>query len=288
MSSWRLSLSVIVINLVPLAFMSQARAQEVRWRESYSAAYQESVRTGRPLLMEFGTGACFWCQKLESTTLRVPQVAKLINEHFIPVKIDARVEVELASAVAVQSFPTMFILAPDRTILSRHEGFGEAAEITDFLNDGLAKAPAPKADAIAKNTNKNLKRPAPFRVTGRDATDLLEEATPSARAARAGHLLAQAQKDFGNGFFLASLERCRALVNDFAKTPEAAEAQKLIEKIAGDPDRVKALSADVGAGLADLYRKLADDAEHAGQSAVAEDYRQQAAKVASTLGADKP
>jgi thioredoxin-related protein len=286
MSSWRLSLSVIVINLVPAAFHSQTCAQEVRWRESYSAAYQESVRTGRPLLMEFGTGACFWCQKLETTTLREPQIAKLINEKFIPVKVDARIDTELAAAVAVQSFPTLFILAPDRTILTRREGFGEVAEISEFLSDGLTKAPSPRADQIAKNSN-NSKRPAPFRVTGRDASDLLDEGTPSARAARAGRLLAQAQKDFTSGYFLAALERSRALVNDYAKTPEAGEAQKLIDRIGGDPDRVRAMTADAGAGLADLYRKLAEDADRSGKISTAEEYRQQADRIATALAAEK-
>jgi thioredoxin-like negative regulator of GroEL len=284
MSSWRLSLSVIVINLVPAAFLSQTCAQEVRWRESYSAAYQESVRTGRPLLMEFGTGACFWCQKLETTTLREPQIAKLINEKFIPVKVDARIDTELAAAVAVQSFPTLFILAPDRTILTRREGFGEVSEISEFLSDGLAKAPAPKADQIANNKSK---RPAPFRVTGRDATDLLNEGTPSARAARAGRLMAQAKMDFTSGYFLAAMERSRALVNDYAKTPEAGEAQKLLDRIGGDPDRVRAMSADAGAGLADLYRKLADDADRSGKISTAEEYRQQADRIAAALAAEK-
>ncbi len=286
MSFRHLSLVAITVNLIPIAIMSQARAQEVRWRESYSAAYQESQRTGRPLLMKFGTEACFWCQKLEATTMRVPQVAKLINEKFIPVKIDARVEADLANAVAVQSFPTMFVLAPDRTILTRYEGYGEATEILGFLNDGLAKAPTPKADLIA-NAAKNSKKPGPFRVTGREPGDKLDAEATAARGLRASRMLAQAQKDFAGGLFLAALERSRAIVNDFANTNEAAEAQKLINRIGGDRDRLQAISADVGAGLADLYRKLADDADRAGQTDAAEEYRQQASKLADVLGAKK-
>lgn len=132
--------SLVVLSITLLS--SAVQAQEIRWRDSYADAQRESIQTGRPLFMEFSSEACFWCRKLEGVTLNNADVARLINERFIPVRIDVQVETELARAVAVRSFPTVFVVAPDRTIVARHEGFAEAGQMVQILNQGLDKVPS--------------------------------------------------------------------------------------------------------------------------------------------------
>ena len=65
-----------------------AQAQEVRWRPDYAAARKEAAATGKPMLLDFGSENCSWCRKLDSTTFRDRSVIELLNDRFIPVKVD--------------------------------------------------------------------------------------------------------------------------------------------------------------------------------------------------------
>src|SRR5205085_1408605 len=101
---------------------------------------REAAETGRPLLLDFGTEACFWCKKLDATTFRDPNVAKLLNEHFIPVKIDGNKDERLTQAAKVESYPTLILATADGNVLGRHPGFADVAQLTALL--GKATTPA--------------------------------------------------------------------------------------------------------------------------------------------------
>src|SRR5712692_986242 len=64
-------------------------AQEVQWRHDYTAARREAVEKSRPLFLDFGTQNCFWCRKLDVTTFRDPTIVGILNDRFIPLKVQA-------------------------------------------------------------------------------------------------------------------------------------------------------------------------------------------------------
>src|SRR4051794_40086849 len=95
MALTRYLLAPTVATFVLLTCNSPVRAQEINWRHSYAEARREAEESGRLLFLDFGTQACFYCQKLDATTFRVPGVAIMLNDYFIPVHIDAQREQEL-------------------------------------------------------------------------------------------------------------------------------------------------------------------------------------------------
>jgi thioredoxin-related protein len=116
------------------------RAQEIHWRSDYNAALAEAAAAGKPLLVDFGTQACFYCKKLDDTTFHVPMVAKLLNERFIPVKVDAGRNPRLARELGISSFPTLVLASADGKILDQQVGFCEAPRLTSFLQQAVARA----------------------------------------------------------------------------------------------------------------------------------------------------
>lgn len=136
------------LGLLVVVFVStsgQSHAQEVKWRDDYAAARREATETGKPLLFDFGTEACVWCRKLDATTFRDPKVVKLLNERFIPVKIDADKYAKLASALAIESYPTLVLATADGKVAGRHAGYATAPELMGFLNKAPQPAPQPLA-----------------------------------------------------------------------------------------------------------------------------------------------
>ncbi len=118
---------------------SQTPAEGVKWRHNYADALKESAETGKPILLDFGTDNCVYCRKLDATTFRDPRIVAMLNERFIPLKIDAHKEPRLTEAVAVESFPTLILASPEGKLLGRHIGYADVSKMTALLN----KAPAP-------------------------------------------------------------------------------------------------------------------------------------------------
>ncbi len=113
---------------------SHLSAQGVTWRTDFAEARREAVKTNRPLLLDFGTEACTWCKKQDATTFRDPAVIKLLNAHFIAVKIDAERDSRRADALGVHSYPTIIIAGADGKVLDRHEGYADARDLVLLLN----------------------------------------------------------------------------------------------------------------------------------------------------------
>ena len=126
-----------------LLMAGSASGQEIKWRHDYNAARKEAAETGKPLLFDFGTESCSWCRKLDATTFRDPKVVKLLNENFIPVKIDANKHEKMTSALGIDGFPTLILAASDGKVVGRHAGYADAKELMALTNKAPAKA-APK------------------------------------------------------------------------------------------------------------------------------------------------
>lgn len=60
----------------------------VDWWPWSTEAFATASQLGRPLFVSIGYAACHWCHVMAETTFRDPEVAALINEHFVAVKVD--------------------------------------------------------------------------------------------------------------------------------------------------------------------------------------------------------
>jgi thioredoxin-like negative regulator of GroEL len=132
-----------------LAPLSVSHAQdlpsnsEVRWRGDYNQARREALDKGLPLVIDFGTKTCRYCILLDQTTFRDPKVVGLMNDRFVPLKIDADVEVKLAYDLRIASYPTVVLASPDGTILNTVVGYKEAGDFHEHLQRALANVTSP-------------------------------------------------------------------------------------------------------------------------------------------------
>lgn len=59
--------------------------------ESLSRAREE----GKPIFLSIGYSACHWCHVMEQESFEDPRLARLLNEEFIPIKVDREEHPEL-------------------------------------------------------------------------------------------------------------------------------------------------------------------------------------------------
>jgi len=60
----------------------------VAWRVWSNDVLAEAEKEGKPILLSLGYSACHWCHVMNRESFSDPEIAKLINENFIPVIAD--------------------------------------------------------------------------------------------------------------------------------------------------------------------------------------------------------
>ena len=70
------------------AYLRQHMHNPVDWRPWGDDALQLARKLDRPLLVSVGYSACHWCHVMEHESFDDPETAKLMNEFFVPIKVD--------------------------------------------------------------------------------------------------------------------------------------------------------------------------------------------------------
>ncbi len=72
----------------PSPYLALHAGDPVEWRLWGPEALAEARREGRLLFVSSGYFACHWCHVMRRESFSDPAIAALLNEHFVPVKVD--------------------------------------------------------------------------------------------------------------------------------------------------------------------------------------------------------
>jgi hypothetical protein len=70
------------------AYLRGAAEQPIGWYPWGPEPFAEAARRRRPILLDIGAVWCHWCHVMDEATYSDPEVARLIEQHFIAVKVD--------------------------------------------------------------------------------------------------------------------------------------------------------------------------------------------------------
>ncbi len=70
------------------AYLRSAMHQPIRWYEWGEETFAAARRDNKPMLLDIGAVWCHWCHVMDRESYEDPEVAKIVNEHFIAVKVD--------------------------------------------------------------------------------------------------------------------------------------------------------------------------------------------------------
>ena len=95
--------------------------QPIRWHEWGEEAFGAAKRENKPILLDIGAVWCHWCHVMDRESYDNPEIAAIINEHFIAIKVDRdeRPDVDSRYQAAVQAisgqggWPLTAFLTPD-------------------------------------------------------------------------------------------------------------------------------------------------------------------------------
>jgi uncharacterized protein len=159
-------------------YLRSAAHQPIDWHEWGESVFSRAKAEDKPILLDIGAVWCHWCHVIDRESYENEEIAKIINEHFVPVKVDRDerpdVDSRYQSAISAISgqggWPLTGFLMPDgkpffggtyfppedqmgrpgfrRVLLAVADAYKQKREDLERTADALAEAVA-KAEAFA-------------------------------------------------------------------------------------------------------------------------------------------
>ncbi len=90
-------------------YLRSAAHQPIDWHEWGEEAFQKARAEQKPILLDIGAVWCHWCHVIDRESYENPEIAAMINQLYIPVKVDRDerpdVDARYQSAISAISGP---------------------------------------------------------------------------------------------------------------------------------------------------------------------------------------
>ena len=120
------------------SYLRSARHQPVHWNPWCPAAFARAQAEDKPILLDIGAVWCHWCHVMDRESYEDPEIAAIINEHYVAVKVDrderpdvdARYQAAVSAISGQGGWPLTAFLTPDGrpyfsgTYIPREERYG--------------------------------------------------------------------------------------------------------------------------------------------------------------------
>ena len=103
------------------SYLRSARHQPVQWRPWGEAAFALAQAEDKPILLDIGAVWCHWCHVMDRESYEDPEMAEIINRHYVAVKVDrderpdvdARYQAAISAISGQGGWPLTGFLTPD-------------------------------------------------------------------------------------------------------------------------------------------------------------------------------
>jgi uncharacterized protein YyaL (SSP411 family) len=103
------------------AYLRSAMHQPIQWHEWGEEAFASAQRENKPMLLDIGAVWCHWCHVMDRESYDDAEVAAIVNEHFIAVKvdrderpdIDSRYQAAISAVSGQGGWPLTAFLTPE-------------------------------------------------------------------------------------------------------------------------------------------------------------------------------
>ena len=128
----------------------------VEWREWGEDTYDEAARLERPVFLCLVASWCRFSKRIERGVLSDPAVASLLNDRFVPIKVDKDRRPEVNDRYNMGGWPSLCVLTSDGELITGGTSFS-VDELKDLL-ERVARYYAERRDVIATAVQEMLRR----------------------------------------------------------------------------------------------------------------------------------
>jgi uncharacterized protein YyaL (SSP411 family) len=103
------------------AYLRSAMHQPIQWHEWGEKAFAKAKNENKPMLLDIGAVWCHWCHVMDRESYDDPEIAKIVNDHFVAMKvdrderpdIDSRYQAAVSAISGQGGWPLTAFLTPD-------------------------------------------------------------------------------------------------------------------------------------------------------------------------------
>lgn len=116
--------TIVGIALVAALWCGESRGQDqVIWAKTIDEAWELAQEHERPMLVFITRSGCKYCTQMKSVTYANRQVAREINNRFVPVMVSSQAASELVKQLEIRKFPTTLVISPDYRLSAHITGY---------------------------------------------------------------------------------------------------------------------------------------------------------------------
>ncbi|NIR59057.1 MAG: DUF255 domain-containing protein, partial [Gammaproteobacteria bacterium] len=105
----------------PSPYLAMHADNPVQWQRLGPAPFERARREGKPVYLSIGYFSCHWCHVMERESYRSEAIARVLNEHYVPIKVDRelqpaldqRMQEFMARTQGYSGWPTNIFLTPE-------------------------------------------------------------------------------------------------------------------------------------------------------------------------------
>ena len=151
-------------------YLMQHAQNPVDWYPWREEAFRKTREADKPVFLSIGYSTCHWCHVMARESFEDAQIAKLLNQYFVSIKVDReeRPDVDSIYMAACQAFtgsggwPTSIFMTPDQkpffagTYFPRHSrgqmiGFEALLQVIHDMWESERTELIQKAEAIVRH-----------------------------------------------------------------------------------------------------------------------------------------
>jgi thiol-disulfide isomerase/thioredoxin len=121
-----------------LIYANVSAQEPLAWETNLERGQQTAAQTNRLVLAHFWSPSCSPCKRMDAEVFSQPEVARQVQANYVPVKINADQNPEIAQRMGVDRLPTDVVLTPQGQIVNVGRGRADAALFIGRLNQWSA------------------------------------------------------------------------------------------------------------------------------------------------------
>ena len=110
-----------LLNSAASSYLRSACHQPIHWHAWGEDAFRRAQAEDKPILLDIGAVWCHWCHVMDRESYENPEIAAIVNEHFVAVKVDrderpdvdARYQAAVSAISGQGGWPLTAFLTPD-------------------------------------------------------------------------------------------------------------------------------------------------------------------------------
>jgi len=96
----------------------RGNAWKINWNEWSKEVFERAKNENKLILLSLSGVWCHWCHVMDETTYSDEEIIKIINENFIPIRVDVDERPDISERYNFGGFPTFAFLTPEAEVIT--------------------------------------------------------------------------------------------------------------------------------------------------------------------------